>query len=96
MEWTSNVNFRINGDAQLVATTTHPPGMGYTAPVVLSREESLELACDTIMERIVDGTIDRRLTLRTFLFQRGCFGSTWDYGDRLLTEKYVDNDTGET
>ncbi len=52
MEWTSNANFRVNDDAQLVVTTTHPPGMGYSAPIVLSRDDSLSLACQTIGRRV--------------------------------------------
>lgn len=97
MEWTSNVNFCINDDAQLVVTTTHPPGMGYSAPpVVLPREESLSLALCTIARRVNEGTVDAEVTVRIFLLRLGYIVSHHIQEDRVLIEQYVDNDTGET
>lgn len=86
----------VNDDGQLVLDEIDSSGRryGFTAPY--SRSNTLLLAAEIVGNRIIDGTIDSDKTLNAFCFELGAIAHRWDQGDRVLTEKYVDNDTGET
>lgn len=83
------VNFRINDDGQLVITESDNPSQ-FSSPMVLPRSLTLQLAAGTIAARVLDGTLDRSMTLAAFCRSLGSLARQYDYDDCTVVEQWVD------
>jgi hypothetical protein len=92
----STIQLDINDDGQLLIDEVDRQGRKLTFSAPYSRTNTLLLAAEIVGKRIVEGSIDSDKTLNAFCFELGAIAHVWDQGDRVLTERYVDNDTGET
>jgi len=92
----STIQLDVNDDGQLVIDEFDHRGQrcAFTAPY--SRADTLRLAAEILGSRVIDGTIDCTKTIDAFCLEHGAIRHRWDQDDRVLTEGYVNNDTGET